>query len=162
MTVPTGPANWRWKGTERRILDNTSISETTGCWEWTGRLNKRGYAKARVDGKYRRMHRVAYEHFVGPLIPGMTIDHLCKNKCCVNPKHLEQVTIGENRVRAGLAPPGASHCIKGHEYTEANTYRTPGTNNRACRACQKNNSRRNLARKLAVSEHQIQPIAFRT
>lgn len=137
------------KSVERRILDHVSICEVTGCWEWTGRLNPKGYGKIHAD-RYRRVHRVAYECFVGPLIEGLTIDHLCKNKRCVNPKHLEQVTLAENMARAGLTVPGASHCINGHEYTEENTYRSPNKNGRNCRQCMKVSSLRFYARSRAA------------
>lgn len=137
------------KTIERRILDHVSISESTGCWEWTGRLNPKGYGKIHAD-RYRRVHRVAYECFVGPLIEGLTIDHLCKNKRCVNPKHLEQVTLAENMARAGLTLHGGSHCMRGHEFTEDNIYWRADKGTRECKRCRLDAAERLSARKRAA------------
>lgn len=74
-----------------------------GCWHWTAALMPNGYGYFRVSTPRRRMvyaHRAAYELLVGPIPDGMVIDHLCRNKSCVNPEHLEVVTQGEN-VRRG-------------------------------------------------------------
>ena len=83
-------------------------------------------------------HRVAYELFVGPLAPGMVIDHLCKNTRCVNPDHLEQVTQATN-CRRKKRP---THCVHGHDISwgHPNTYVRPD-GNRNCRACQRNRRR---------------------
>ena len=68
------------------------IVRSDGCWEWTGRKDRDGY------GLYgnRRAHRVVYEALVGPIPEGMTLDHLCFNRSCVKPEHLEPVTQAEN------------------------------------------------------------------
>src|SRR5690606_13797613 len=65
------------------------------CWEWTGALNSRGYGCVGIDSKRYLTHRVAYEALVGPIPEGLTIDHLCRNKVCCNPAHLEPVTARE-------------------------------------------------------------------
>jgi hypothetical protein len=71
----------------------------TGCWEWIGTCQSNGYGAFAVAGKTLRAHRWAYEHFVGPIPVGLTIDHLCRNRTCVNPEHMEPVTSAENTRR---------------------------------------------------------------
>lgn len=82
-----------------RFWSKVAIHED-GCWLWTGARNSRGYGQWAVNGLSRSVHRVAYEALVGPIPDGLTIDHLCRNKLCVNPDHLEPVTIAENVARA--------------------------------------------------------------
>ena len=107
----------------------------SGCIEFTG-STIRGYGQLRVNGKMQYAHRAMWELMVGPIPPGLTIDHLCKNPTCVNVEHLEVVTQGVNTLR-GSGPPALNasktHCDKGHEFTEANTYIFDGR--RYCRAC---------------------------
>lgn len=113
------------------------------CWRWTGFHDACGYGRAFVDGKVRMAHRVAFEFLVGPIPKDKEIDHLCRNRGCVNPLHLQPVSHKEN-MRRGLA--GAhllakTHCPAGHEY-EGNARKTfvidaDGTRHqmRACRLC---------------------------
>jgi hypothetical protein len=95
------------------------------------------------DGKWRPRlaHRIAYELFIGPIPNGLHIDHLCRNRGCVNPVHLEPVTQQENMLR-GYAPSAVSHranrCHRGHEFTPENTYikhRPNGRIKRDCKEC---------------------------
>ena len=118
----------------------TSIEVTpTGCWEWQKSLfASSGYAYVKHDGKGRLAHRVSYETFVGPIPEGLQIDHLCRNRPCINPDHLEPVTAAVNQQRQGSEK---THCPRGHEYTDANTYIRPGTHIRNCRRCQRKGAR---------------------
>ncbi len=96
-----------------------------GCWLWTGGI-KGGTGYGSFDGE--SVHRVAYELLRGPIPRGLEIDHLCRVRRCVNPGHLEPVTHRENGLRGvGVAAKHArkTHCLHGHEFTEANTYRRP-------------------------------------
>lgn len=80
-----------------RILKDIQKNDTTGCWNWLGRVSgKRSYPQISVGGRQTMVHRITYEELVRPLTPGETIDHLCRNSMCVNPEHLEPVSLREN------------------------------------------------------------------
>lgn len=122
------------------------------CWVWTASLNSMGYGQLMVveaPGRRRpnRAHRLAYELTVGPIPEGLELDHLCCNKRCVNPAHLEPVTHAEN-VRRAVA--NDETCRNGHPRTEANTYRWGGRNgHRTCRICSAEGQRRRYEEKKA-------------
>lgn len=83
------------------ILSKVEIDETTGCWNWTAALSTAGYGHMTYRGRSTTSHRLAYECLTGEEIPeGLTIDHLCFNRACQNPRHMEVVTRGENTRRA--------------------------------------------------------------
>jgi len=107
----------------------------SGCWLWTAaQLN--GYGAIKVDGRFRGAHRVGYELHKGPVPAGLVLDHLCRVPFCVNPDHLEPVTIGENISRGDNHYRGKTHCKRGHEFTTGNTL-ILSTGSRACRTCAK-------------------------
>lgn len=117
-----------------RIKMHTAVDAETGCWVWQLALVPRtGYGALRVDGKMLRAHRVSYEAFVRPIPDGLEIDHLCRNRACVNPDHLEPVTAQVNNQRSPLTHGKETHCPYGHAYDAANTYVRSGR--RFCRTC---------------------------
>ena len=70
------------------------------CWVWTAAKSSKGYGSIKLDGKVQVAHRVAYETLVGPIPDGLHIDHLCRNRACVNPDHMERVSRSTNSTRA--------------------------------------------------------------
>ncbi len=120
---------------------------TAGCWEWTGARNPTGYGHMNYRSGYP--HRVAYELMVGPIPKGLTIDHLCRNRACFNPQHLEAVSLRENIMRSptALAAINArrTNCKRGHLFDGKNTIARPNGTGRECRACKKISDARRYA-----------------
>lgn len=120
-----------------RAKGHISVNPITGCWEWTGAKNDQGYGMLceQRGSRQLRAHRVVYEAVKGPIPEGLELDHLCRNRQCVNPTHLEAVThqVNAQRGNAGRNWAAKTHCPSGHPYDEDNTHRYKGR--RFCKAC---------------------------
>lgn len=125
-----------------RLLDNIMPVTESGCWIWTRYCAQHGYAQiVDLQGKKLYVHRLFYEHYKGPIPAGLTLDHLCRVRCCVNPDHLEPVTLAENVRRGeGVAAQHRrkTHCINGHELHGTNLVHVKSRpRTRVCRICTK-------------------------
>lgn len=120
------------------------------CWEWTACLaSKSRYGLFFTPGRTGVAHRFAYEWLVGPIPDGLTLDHLCRNRACVNPAHLEPVLPRTNVLRGvGVTAHNAAktHCKRGHPLTPENVYYRKG--GRQCRLC-------NRERYVALTEGKV-------
>lgn len=116
------------------MFDLYVAKDWTDCWVWLGHISPEGYGKLRMQ----YTHRLSYERFVGPIPPGLHVDHLCRNRYCCKPEHLEPVTHAENIRRAARL---ITHCPRQHEYTPENTHITK-QGGRVCRTCARERMRR--------------------
>lgn len=123
------------------VLDRALAKVDPGdCWEWTAFTDEKGYGRINNRSGTTYAHRVVYEGLVGPIPEGLEIDHLCRNRSCVKPDHLEPVTHAENNRRgyatfiAAAKQLAKTHCKRGHEFTDENTAYTK-ENWRRCRTC---------------------------
>lgn len=117
-----------------RFFNKVEIADT--CWDWQAYLDDEGYGHFWFDHTMKLAHVFLYELLEGPIPEGMELDHLCRNRACVNPSHVQPVIHLENIRRGDSGKPQSSrtHCPAGHPYDEVNTYISP-TGHRNCRIC---------------------------
>lgn len=120
------------------------VETTDGCWTWQAGTTAKGYGVFKLEGRAREAYRVAYEFLRGPVPNGFVLDHLCRNRLCVNPDHLEPVTRGENFRRGDNAQRSKTHCPQGHPYDVLNTRHwrpADGVLRRGCKTCHRDRER---------------------
>ena len=137
---------------KERFWSKVHIPDLFSCWEWQAGRNSNSYGVFWVNRKLAYAHRIIYQLMIGSIPDNLTIDHLCRNKRCVNPSHIELVTIGENVRRNG--GPSAQNakkesCLRGHKFTSGNTIIKSYFNQagdvrykRSCRTCKRQQDRK--------------------
>lgn len=123
-----------------------------GCWVWQGKQNGQGYGRIGINYRVYMAHRVVYELYVGPIPKGKELDHLCRNRICVNPSHLEPVTRSVNLLRGvnvGAYHRNKKFCRHGHPFNKKNTYVYPN-GWRDCKTCRRDIKKRWVANNLEL------------
>lgn len=117
-----------------RVLRYVAVDIQTRCWNWLGHISPNGYGRVAPTGRgCLYAHRYSYEAFVGPIPEGLEVDHLCRNRACCNPEHLEPVTPLVNNHR-GIGHASKTHCPRGHAYDSEHGVKYG--QRRYCRTCQ--------------------------
>lgn len=132
-----------------RFWDKVQPCPMSGCWIFTGgEVGNTGYGKFWLNNRTARAHRVSFVALKGPIPLDRIIDHKCRQRCCVNPAHLDLVTHYENQHRSPLTPASKTHCPSGHPYSGANLKMYRGE--RICVACEANKQRKYREKKRNV------------
>lgn len=136
----------RGLSTTERFEQHYIPEPNSGCWLWTGAVNKKGYGTFRVEAKTFFSHRISYELYKESIPIGLVIDHLCLTACCVNPEHLEPVTQAENTRRHWDRFDINTHCRGGHPHSQWNNPLRENGRVR-CLTCERNQKKTQAQRK---------------
>ena len=117
------------------IIDRSVAIPFAGCWVWTKGMNNSGYGSVRINGEPFGAHRASYMIFKGDIPQSMDVHHVCENKACVNPEHLELLTRSENVKATPRSRERKTECVNGHALVFENVYDWHG--NRGCRTCRR-------------------------
>lgn len=122
---------------EDRLWSRFAPDQETGCWNWTAAISAGSYGSIYYQGRMQKAHRISWTLTRGEIPGGLELDHLCRNRRCINPDHLEPVTRRENLARGIQSNQnmGKMFCIRGHEFTAENTRIKPGNGHRVCKTC---------------------------
>lgn len=125
--------------------------DPNACWNWQGDLIHNGYGRIYFNKNKILAHRFVYEYLIDEIPKGLELDHLCRNKRCVNPYHLEPVTHKENCERGNVNQhKEKKYCKNGHPFNPENTRFDKNRNERVCKICHKERQREHKKRKLLV------------
>ena len=127
--------------TAKDVWGSIAVGRQADCWPWLRSVSSGGYGQFFFEGRLHTAHRVAYELTKGAIPEGLQLDHLCRNRRCCNPDHLEPVTAAENTRRSPIHNVAKTHCPQGHPYDTANTARNRANGGRVCRTCSNAESR---------------------
>lgn len=141
--MPTGMYARKRSNTHELFLSHVEMVTESGCWLWTASMSKTGYGVFWNRGKHIRAHRYAYIVYRGEIPEGMSLDHLCRVRCCVNPWHLEPVTHLVNMQRGWMA--NKPNCKMGHPLSGDNLLNDK--RQRTCRICHRVASNKYLEKK---------------
>jgi len=127
--------------------------QSSECWLWTGRVTMNGYGRMVLDTVQHSAHRVSYLIHHGSVNRDLVIDHLCRNRACVNPDHLEQVTQSINVRRGDICAQGRTGlCLKGHSVSGDNAL-TQGKRTPICRSCNRDYMREYMRNRRLAAAH---------
>ncbi len=129
---------------EERFYSKIKFSGETQCWLWKGTKFSSGYGAFKIKGKTWRAHKFSYILFNGKIPEKLILHHKCKNKLCMNPKHMELVTPKKHTRVSTDHNYNKIHCIRGHLLSGHNLYIQPSSGKRQCRICQHNQQKKFL------------------
>lgn len=139
---------------ENLIKTRAEIRGPNECWLWRGTISQRGYGRFIFKGKTKTAHRVSFELVKGPIPTGLVIDHMCRNKICINPGHLRAVTPKTNTL-SGISVTAVNSrkkkCKRGHPLSGYNLILKK--KGRACRECQKLHSYKYKSKRAFLSKY---------